>query len=76
MVLGAGRQTKESIIDYSAGIILNKKKGMKVEKGELIATIYSDDMEKIKEAEEIIKKSITFSFSPVLKRPLILAQID
>ena len=76
MVLGAGRQTKESIIDYSAGIVLNKKKGMKVEKGELIATIYSNNMEKIKEAEKIIKRSITFSTSPVLKRSLILAQID
>lgn len=76
MVLGAGRQTKESSIDHGAGIVLNKKKGMKVEKGELIATLYSSDMEKIKEAEEIIEDSIIFSQSPVIKRPLILAEIN
>ena len=76
MVLGAGRQTKESSIDHSTGIVLNKKKGMKVEKGDLIATFYSSSMEKIKEAEKIIKNSINFSPSPVSKSPLILAEIN
>ncbi|MDQ2086199.1 pyrimidine-nucleoside phosphorylase [Herbivorax sp. ANBcel31] len=76
MVLGAGRQTKESTIDYSAGILLNKKKGMKVERDEVIATLYSSDMKKIKEAEDIINKNITFSAYPVQKRPLILAQVN
>lgn len=76
MVLGAGRETKESSIDHSAGIVLNKKKGMKVQKGELIATLYSSSMERIKEAERIIENSIIFSPSPVKKRPLILAEIN
>lgn len=40
--LGAGRETKESTLDLGAGILLNKKIGDYVEKGELIATLYSN----------------------------------
>lgn len=39
MVLGAGRATKEDVIDHSVGILLSKKVGDYVEKGELLATI-------------------------------------
>lgn len=42
MHLGAGRATKEDSIDYTAGIILNKKVGDFVNKGELLATIYTN----------------------------------
>ena len=70
MVLGAGRETKESSIDHSAGIVLNKKKGMKVQKGELIATLYSSSMERIKEAERIIRKQHNFFPIPVKKKDL------
>jgi pyrimidine-nucleoside phosphorylase len=41
LLLGAGRNTKEDIIDFTAGIILHKKTGDKVEQGERIATLYS-----------------------------------
>ncbi|TIC98571.1 putative pyrimidine-nucleoside phosphorylase [Staphylococcus epidermidis FS1] len=36
MMLGAGRQTKEDVIDLGVGIVLNKKVGEHVEKGENI----------------------------------------
>lgn len=42
MHLGAGRATKEDSIDYTAGIVLNKKVGDKVLKGETLATIYTN----------------------------------
>ena len=42
MHLGAGRATKEDSIDYTAGIILNKKVGYYVLKGETLATIYTN----------------------------------
>ena len=42
MKLGAGRATKEDVIDYSAGLILNKKVGDKVSKGELLITAYTN----------------------------------
>lgn len=42
MILGAGRATKEDIIDLAVGLVLHKKVGDKVEEGESILTIYSN----------------------------------
>lgn len=50
LVLGGGRVSKESEIDLSVGILLNKKRGDFVKPGDTIATIYANDMEKAKEA--------------------------
>ncbi len=44
---GAGRATKEDIIDLSAGIMINKKLGDKVEAGELLATVYGNGRERV-----------------------------
>ena len=43
MELGAGRKTKDSEIDLSVGIVLKKKIGDKVKKGDELATIYYND---------------------------------
>ena len=50
VTLGAGRATKDSLIDYSAGIILKKKIGDKVETGECIAELYSSIISDFNEA--------------------------
>lgn len=42
MLLGAGRVTKDSVIDLSVGVVLHKKIGDKVRKDEPIATIHSN----------------------------------
>lgn len=42
MILGAGRATKEDVIDLAVGLVLHKKVGDKVEEGESILTIYSN----------------------------------
>jgi len=42
MKLGAGRKYEEDTIDYAAGILLNKKLGDYVKKGELLCTLYSE----------------------------------
>ena len=42
MILGAGRATKEDVIDLAVGLVLHKKVGYKVEEGESILTIYSN----------------------------------
>lgn len=41
MKLGAGRKTKEDLIDFEAGITINKKTNEKVEKGDVLFTLYS-----------------------------------
>lgn len=42
MRLGAGRETKDDVIDPAAGIILNKKLGDNVAKGDLLLTLYTE----------------------------------
>ncbi len=42
MRLGAGRETKDDIIDMTAGILLNKKLGDKVSKGDVLMTLYTE----------------------------------
>jgi pyrimidine-nucleoside phosphorylase len=44
---GAGRATKEDRIDLSAGIMLNKKVGDSVKKGDLLATVYGNDQTRV-----------------------------
>ena len=67
MTLGGGRETKESAIDLSVGIILEKKNGDAVSDGEVLATIYGNDdakmqaaYEKIAHAYEIVKEPAAF----------------
>lgn len=50
MTLGGGRETKESVIDLSVGIILKKKNGDAVKEGDVLALVYSNDDEKLKQA--------------------------
>ena len=52
MMLGAGRQTKEDVIDLGVGIVLNKKVGEHVEKGENILIIHTNT----KKIDDILNK--------------------
>lgn len=52
--LGAGRKTKTDNIDMSVGIVLNKKIGDRVAKGDKIATIYANNKEKAEKTEKEI----------------------
>ncbi|RKD34547.1 pyrimidine-nucleoside phosphorylase [Thermohalobacter berrensis] len=58
LILGAGRETKESSIDLSAGIVLNKKVNDKVENGDTIAYIHTNDLNKGKEVVNKLKNII------------------
>lgn len=60
-ILGAGRETKESEIDYSAGIIMRKKLGDRVQRGDVIATLHSASEEKLDRAEDYMEKCYTLS---------------
>ncbi len=76
MVLGAGRETKEAAIDYSAGIILNKKTGMKVKKGEVIAKLYTNKPDKVNEAIAILKEAFEIQDSKPQERSLVLGIVE
>jgi pyrimidine-nucleoside phosphorylase len=69
--LGAGRKTKEDIIDPTAGIIFNVKIGDGLKNDNVIAYIHSSSLSKIRKAEQILKRAIDISKSKVLKPKLI-----
>ena len=71
MELGAGRATKESEIDLAVGIVLNKKRGEKVNKGDVLAYIHSNSEEKIEKARKSILENIVIEDSYDLNIPLI-----
>lgn len=71
MELGAGRVTKESKIDLSVGIVLNKKCKDKVNKGETLAYIHANDKEKGEKALEKLINAIEIKDSFRDNTPLI-----
>ena len=71
VILGAGRVSKEDSIDYTAGIILHKKKGDKIEAGDVIAEFHTNDEDKISSAEEIFFDAVIISENMPEKSELI-----
>ena len=71
VILGAGREKKEDTIDMTAGIILNKKTGDEIKKGDIIATLYTKNENSIKSAKEKLLSSIEFSDEKPVDIPLI-----
>ncbi|MBE6543457.1 MAG: thymidine phosphorylase [Ruminococcaceae bacterium] len=69
--LGAGRLTKDTKIDYLAGITLVKKPGDFVKKGDLIAKLYSTQKTKLIGAEDAFMKAVSFSEKPINLRNII-----
>lgn len=72
MLLGAGRATKDDIIDLAVGLVLNKKVGDKVEEGESLVTIYANQ-EDIKDVEEKILNNIDISDEQV--KPTLIHKV-
>lgn len=71
LILGGGRETKESQIDLSVGVVLHKKMGDAVKAGESIATMYGNDLKKMEEAKARFLAAYTFSKTPVAKGAFI-----
>ena len=71
VILGAGREKKEDTIDMRAGIILNKKTGDKVTKGDVIATLYSCNKASFESAKSKFLEALEFSQNEPTKEPLI-----
>ena len=76
LLLGAGRNKIGDPIDYAAGIVLKKKTGERVEKGEEIAVLYAETPEKFQKAVEKILSSTAIVKNKPQKRALILERIE
>ena len=65
LILGGGRETKESKIDLSVGLTLHKKVGDYVKKGESLATIHANDVKKLETAKERFLKAYFYTGQPI-----------
>ena len=74
-LLGAGRTKKGEAIDFSAGIVLHRKRGDTVQKGESLATLYTNREETLPQARELFLSALSFSDTPPEKRPLIQGEV-
>jgi pyrimidine-nucleoside phosphorylase len=70
MLLGAGRATKESVIDLAVGLVLRKKIGDKVKKGDSLVTIYSN-FEDVNEVKAKLYENIKISASKI-EAPILI----
>ena len=76
LALGAGRNTAEDKIDYSAGIMLKRKTGDLVEEGEEIATLYSNDKNAFERAAKLIIEATEISKDTPREEPLLYCTVE
>ena len=67
---GAGRETLKDEIDYSAGILLDKKYGDRVEKGERLATLYGSP-ERLEDAAAALLSAYSYGSAKPPEKPLV-----
>ncbi len=75
MLLGAGRARMDSRIDHAVGVLLHRKEGDRVVRGEPLCTLLVNDEARLAEATAIIRDAYAISDAPAPARPLILERI-
>lgn len=75
MRLGAGREKEDDVIDYAAGIVLSKKVGDKVNKGDTLATLYTERPHFEKISKDIYSR-FHISDKPVEVLPVIRDHVE
>jgi pyrimidine-nucleoside phosphorylase len=76
VMLGAGRERTEDLIDYGAGIVLHKKTGDAVRAGDMMAEFYTNDRNRLKDAEYLALSSIATGTARPNTKPLVMAHVD
>ena len=75
VILGAGRERKEDSIDYSAGILLEKKYGDFVKKGDTIAVLRASRKELLEEASKKLLSAYTIGSEAPPSKKLVYAMV-
>ena len=76
LLLGGGRETKESDIDLSVGLVLCKNRGDKVNQGDALAILHANDLDKLEIAKERLLKAYKITNEPVESVPLIKEVVE
>ena len=75
VVLGAGRERKDDPIDYGAGIVIGKKTGDAVAKGDVLATLYTNKEESLPQAAKMYEEALEIAADKPVVRPSIMARV-
>ncbi|WP_200799657.1 pyrimidine-nucleoside phosphorylase [Olsenella urininfantis] len=76
VALGAGRATKDDLIDYSAGMVLARKTGDSLHEGDLLATLYAADEALLDEGERIFRDALDIRGERPAGAPLFHARVS
>ena len=76
VALGAGREKKGDPIDMAVGIILERKTGDYVEKGEVLATLLTSDEKRLDDGERIFREALSFGPEQPSLEPLFFARVS
>ena len=74
LILGGGRETKDSQIDPTVGLVFSKKVADPVKKGDLLATIYGNEEEKVRQAVKHFKENFYIA-KDQLEKPQMIKQV-
>lgn len=71
VALGAGRSKMEDALDYGAGIVLAKKVGDPVRKGDEVARLYASDSLKLRQGAALLAGGLEVSSRPPRRVPVV-----
>jgi pyrimidine-nucleoside phosphorylase len=72
MHLGAGRQTKDDSIDHAVGIVCLRKRGDRVEAGDVLAEVHARTEAQVQQADAEVVAAYAITDEPVSARPVLL----
>ena len=75
-VLGAGREKAEDVVDHKVGIVVLKKVGDRVDKGEPVFEVRGNDKDRMARAIELLKSSFEVDKAQPESQPLIFEVVD
>lgn len=74
-MLGAGRATKEDVIDPSVGIVMKVRRGAYLRKGDVLATLYVNDESHLEDALHLLEEAITIKAEKPEERPMVFGVV-
>ena len=75
MLLGAGREKVEDIIDHHVGIIMHKKPGDKVATGDTLVELHYNHVRHVMDANDLVLQAYTIGSTAQTLRSLILETV-
>jgi pyrimidine-nucleoside phosphorylase len=76
ITIGAGRTKVDDVIDPKAGIVLRKKAGAAVVKGEPVATLYTDNDDTLVPAAERVARAFSYADAAPVFGPLVISRVS